>query len=109
MQLSVQDTPSVFGPPLISIPSAAPTVGLLINMSMAAMQPAATQLAAPTATPLLSTMTVRPDQMGYFIGTPNIFPQSNQFPYMAKPSWEASQREQFLQDQLLQECQQFEA
>ena len=31
------------------------------------------------------------------------------FPYMANPSWEASQREQFLQNQLLQELQQFEA
>ena len=108
MQLSVQDTPSVSGPPLISIPSAA---GPLINMSMAetqsaAMQPAATQLAstqlaAPTATPLLSTMSVRPGQMGYFTGTPNFYSQSNQFPYMANPSWEASQREQFLQNQLL--------
>ena len=28
---------------------------------------------------------------------------------MANPSWEASQREQFLQNQLLQERQQFEA
>ena len=114
MQWSVQDTPSVSGPPLISIPSAAPTAGPLINMSMAATQPAATrptatQLAAPTATPLLSTMSVRPDQMGYFTGTPNFYPQSNQFPYMANPSWEASQREQFLQNQLLQERQQFEA
>ena len=119
MQLSVQDTPSVSGPPLISIPSAAPMAGPLINMSMAATQTAATQpsatqlaatqLAAPTATPLLSTMSVRPDQMGYFIGAPNFYPQSNQFPYMANLSWEASQREQFLQNQLLQECQQFEA
>ena len=121
MQLSVQATPSVSGPPLISIPSAA---GLLINMSMAATQLAATQLAAtqpaatqlvatqlaaPTATPLLSTMSVRPGQMGYFTGTPNFYSQSNQFPYMANPSWEASQREQFLQNQLLQEHRQFEA
>ena len=48
VQLSIQDTPSVSGPPLISIPSAAPTAGPLINMSLAA--PTATQLAAPTAT-----------------------------------------------------------
>ena len=107
MQLSVQDTPSV-----ISIPSAA---GPLINMSIAATQPTATGLAASqpaatqlTAMPPLSTMSVRPDQMGYFTGTPSFY-QSNQFPYMANPSWEASQREQFLQNQLLQEHQPFEA
>ena len=72
---------------------------------LAATQPAATQL---TATPLLSTMLVRPDQMGYFTGTPSFY-QSNHFPYMVNRSWEASQREQFLQNQHLQECQQFEA
>ena len=48
VQLSIQDTPSISGPPLISIPSAAPTAGPLISMSLAA--PTATQLAAPTAT-----------------------------------------------------------
>ena len=76
------------------------------------MQPAAptaAQLAAPTATPLLPIMSVRPNQMGYFAGAPNFYPRSNQFPYMANPSWEASQREQLLQNQLLQERQQFEA
>ena len=84
-------------------------------MSIAATQPlptqlAAKQLAAPTATPLLPIMSVRPNQMGYFAGAPSIFySQSNQFPYMANPSWEASQREQFLQNQLLQERQQFKA
>ena len=42
--------------------------------------------------------------MDYFAGAPSDFyPQSNQFPYMANPSWEASQREQLLQNQLLQE------
>ena len=46
--------------------------------------------------------------MGYFTGTPRFY-QSNQFPYMVNPIWEASQREQFLQNQLLQERQQFEA
>ena len=75
-----------------------------------ATQLAATQLAAPTAAPLLPIMSVRPNQMGYFAGAPsNFYPQSNQFPYMANPSWEASQREQLLQNQLLQERQQFEA
>ena len=76
----------VSGPPRTSIPSAA---GLLINMPMAmaatqpvATQPAAThfaptQLAAPTAMPLLSTMSVRPGQMSYFTGTPNFYSQSN--------------------------------
>ena len=64
----------------------------LINMSTVA-----TQL---TAMPVLSTMLVRPDQMGYFTSTPSFY-QSNQFPYMVNPSWEASQREQFLQNQLL--------
>ena len=73
------------------------------------MQPAA-PTAAPTATPLLPIMSVRPNQMGYFAGAPsNFYPQGNQFPYMANPSWEASQREQLLQNQLLQERQQFEA
>ena len=77
---------------------------------LAATQPAASQLAAThlTATPVLSTMLVRPDQMGYFTSTPSFY-QSNQFPYMVNPRWEASQREQFLQNQLLQECQQFDA
>ena len=77
---------------------------------LAASQPAATQPRATrlTAMPLLSTMLVRPDQMGYFTGTPSFY-QSNQFPYMVNPSWEASQREQFLQNQLLQECQPFDA
>ena len=104
--------PSVSGPQLISIPSAA---GPLINMSIAATQPTATGLAASqpvathlTATPPLSTMSIRPDQMGYFTGTPSFY-QSNQFPYMANPSWEDSQSEQILQNQLLQERQQFEA
>ena len=91
--------------PLISMPSAAPTaptVGLLISMSLAA--PTAMQLAAPTAVqraalpPLLPIMSVRPNHMGYFAGAPsNFYPQSKQFPYMANPSWEASQREQLLQ------------
>ena len=84
-------------------------------MSIVATQPTATQLVATqlaatqlTDSPLLSTMLVRPDQMGYFTGTPSFY-QSNQFPYMVNPRWEASQREQFLQNQLLQERQQFEA
>ena len=47
--------------------------------------------------------------MGFFAGAPNFYPQSNQFPYMANPSWEASQREQLLQNQLLQEWQQLKA
>ena len=74
------------------------------------MQPTAAQLAAPTATPLLPIMSVRPNQMGYFAGaSPNFYPQRSQFPYMANLSWKASQREQFLQNQLLQERQQFDA
>ena len=130
VQLSVQDTPSASGSscmPLISITSAAPTaptVVPLISMPLAAStarqlaaptatQPAAptvTQLAAPTATPLLPIMSARPNQMGYFAGAPsNFYPQSNQFPYMTNPSWEASQREQLLQNQLLLERQLFEA
>ena len=130
VQLSVQDTPSASGSscmPLISITSAAPTaptVVPLISMPLAAstarqlaaptaLQPAAptvTQLAAPTATPLLPIMSARPNQMGYFAGAPsNFYPQSNQFPYMTNPSWEASQREQLLQNQLLLERQLFEA
>ena len=76
---------------------AAPTAMQLAAPTAA--QLAATQLAAPTATPLLPIMSVRPSQMGYFAGAP----------YMANPSWEASQREQILQNQLLQERQQFEA
>ena len=60
VQLSVQDTPSVSGPPLISIPSAAPTVGPLINMSLAATQLVATQLAAPAATQPAAPTAARP-------------------------------------------------
>ena len=103
VQLSVQDTPSASGSscmPLISIPSAAPTAPTavpLISMPLAAptanqlAEPTATQPAAPTATqltatqltapaamPLLSIMSVRPNQMGYFAGAPsNFYPQSN--------------------------------
>ena len=135
VQLSVQDPPSASGSscmPLISMPSAAPTAPTavpLISMLLAApiarqlaaptaIQPAAltatqiaaTQLAASAATPLLPIMSVRPNQMGYFAGAPsNFYSQSNQFPYMANPSWEVSQWEQILQNQLLQERQQFEA
>ena len=149
VQLSVQDTPSAAGPQLISIPSAAPTAGPLISISLVVptatqlgaptanqlAAPTATQLAAPTARQLaapnatqlaahtgnaaccthcsaacgnavpcthcyasLAYYVSRPNQMGYFAGAPSDFyPQSNQFPYMANPSWEASQREQLLQ------------
>ena len=119
VQLSVQDMPSASGMscmPLISIPSAAPmapTAVPLISIPLAAptatqltapaatqpaasiaMQLAATQLTAPAAMPLLPIMSVRPNQMGYFAGAPsNFYPQSNQFTYMANPSWEAAQRE----------------
>ena len=110
VQFSVQDTPSVSGPscmPLISMPSAAstaPTAVTLPSMLLAvptamqlaaltAMQPAAstaTQLAAHAAMPLLPIISVRPNQMGYFAGAPSKFySQSNQFTYMANPSWEA--------------------
>ena len=119
VQLSVQDTSSASGSscmPLISITSAAPTATQLAAPTATqpaaptATQLAATQLAAPTATPLLPIMSVRPNQMGYFAGAPsNFYPQSNQFPYMTNPSWEASQREQLLQNKLLLEQQLFEA
>ena len=128
VQLSVQDTPSASGsscmplismppvhPPLISMPLAAPTATQLAAPT--ATQPAApsgtqlaaTQLAAPTAMHLLPIMSVRPNQIGFAGASSNFYSQSNQFPYMANPSWEASQREQILQNQLLQERQQFEA
>ena len=74
------------------------------------MQPAAVQ---PTSMPVLATpsiMLVRPNQMGYLTGAPSAFStQGTQFPCMSNPSWEVSQREQMLQNQLLQERQQFEA
>ena len=67
----------------------------------------------PTAMPLLATpsiMSVRPNQMGYSTSAPSTFnTQGTWFPYMSNPSWEVSQREQMLQNQLLQERQQFEA
>ena len=101
--------------PLISMSLAAPT-GMQLTAPTAtqlaaptASQLAAMQPAAPTATPLLPIMSVRPNQMGYFAGAPsNFYSQSNQFPYMSNPSLEASQREQILQNlqnQLLQEQQ----
>ena len=66
LQLSIQDTPSASGPPLISIPSAAPTAPSAVSLiSMS--------LAAPTATPLLPIMSVRPNPMGYFAGAPSNF------------------------------------
>ena len=83
VQLSVHDTPSASGSscmPLISMLSAAPKAPTAVPLiSMSLAAPAATQLAAA------------------------------QFAYMANPSWEASQREQFVQNQLLQERQQLEA
>ena len=100
---------------LISISPAAPAATQLAAHTATqlaaptATQHAATQLTAPAATPLLPIMSVRPNQMGYFAGAPsNFYAQSNQFPFMANPSWEASQREQILQNQLYQERQQFE-
>ena len=55
-------------------------------------------------------MSVRPNQMGYLTGDPStINALGTQFPYMSNPSREFSQREQMLQNQLLQERQQFEA
>ena len=47
---------------------------------------------------------------GYLTAAPSTFnTQDTHFPYMSNPSWEVSQREQMLQNQLLQERQQFEA
>ena len=107
VQLSVQDTPGVSGPPLISIPSAAPTAGPLISMRYAAPGNAAHCTHCYTS---LAYHVSLPNQMGYIAGAPsNFYPQSNQFPYVANPSWEASQREQLLQNQLLQERQQLKA
>ena len=81
--------------PLISMLLAAPTATQLAAptaikpAALTSMQVAATQLAASAATPLLPIMSVRPNQMGYFAGAPsNFYSQSNQFPYMANPSWE---------------------
>ena len=97
------------------MPQVTQVAGPLINMPHAAMQPAAMQPTAmqPTAMPLLGTpsiMSVRPNQMGYLTGAPSTFnAQGTRFPYMSNPSWEFSQREQMLQNQLLQERQQFEA
>ena len=55
-------------------------------------------------------MSVRPNQIGYLTGVPSAFnTQSTQFPYMLNPSCEVSQREQMLQNHLLQERQQYEA
>ena len=87
------------------MPQVTQAAGLLINMPHAAMQ--------PTAMPLLGTpsiMSVMPNQIGYLTGAPSTFnAQGTQFTYMPNPSWEFSQREQMLQNQLLQEQQQFEA
>ena len=48
--------------------------------------------------------------MGYLTGAPSTFNAlATQFPYTSNTSWEFSQREQMLQNQLLQEWQQFEA
>ena len=116
--LSVQDMPIVVGSsymPLISMTQITQAAGPLINMSHAAMQPAAMQPTAmqPTAMPLLGTpsiMSVRPNQIYYLTGALSTFnAQGTQFPYMPNPSWEFSQREKILQNQLLQERQQFEA
>ena len=96
--------------PLISMPLVAPTATQLAEPTTTQhVAPTATQLVAPAATPLLPIMSVRPNQMGYFAGAPcNFYPRSNQFPYMTNTSCKASQREQLLQNQLL-ERQQFEA
>ena len=116
--LRVQDTPSVDGSsgtsmPLISMPPVTHAAGPLINMPQAAMQPAtmqpeAMQLAAMPLSATPSIMLVRPNQMGYLTGASSAFNiQSTQFPYMSNPSWEVSQREKMLQNQLLQERQQY--
>ena len=133
--LSVQDMPSVAGSscmPLIYVcrmPQVTQAAGLLINMPhaagplinmpLAAMQPAAMQQPMAmqlTAMPLLGTlsiMSVRPNQVGYLTGAPSTFnaqgTQGTQSPLMSNPSWKFSQREQMLQNQLLQERQHFEA
>ena len=106
--LSVQATPSVAGSS--GMPSVTQSSELLINMPHAAMQLAVMQPAAMPLSATHSIMSVRPNQMGYFTGAPSAFnTQSTQFPNMSNPIWKVSQREQRLQNQLLQERQQFKA
>ena len=106
--LSVQATPSVAGSS--GMPPVTQASEPLINMPHAAMQLAVMQPAAMPLSATHSIMSVRPNQMGYFTGAPSAFnTQSTQFPNMSNPIWKVSQREQRLQNQLLQERQQFKA
>ena len=87
--------PYVSGPPYTALPSTAP---LPYAVYMAPLLST-----APLPYAAMPAMSARPPfPMGYY-------GQGNQFPLMPNPNWMMSEREQMLQQQLLQERQQFEA
>ena len=102
VQLSVQDRPSVSGPPLISIPSAAPTAGPLINLSLAATQLAADdhddqsegrdlasveELSEAPGDPQLEKQMMTEEEQRYFETFTLVSPNARR----GKTSWKASQ------------------
>ena len=101
VQLGAQDTPSV-------IQGARPVVSTEQTMQSTQGYDTLPYLSSPPYTaPLpyaaMPAMSARPTlPMGYY-------GQDNQFPLMPNPNWMMTEREQMLQQQLLQERQQFEA
>ena len=97
-QLGAQDTPSV-------IQGARPVVSTEQTMQSTQGYGTLPYLSGPRSTAPLpyAAMSARPTlPMGYY-------GQGNQFPYLPNPNWMMTEREQMLQQQLLQERQQFEA
>ena len=115
-QLGAQDTPSVIqgARPVVSTEQTMQSTqgyGTLPYLSgppyTAPLPYAAYTAPLPSTAPLLyaamPAMSVRPSlPMGYY-------GQGNQFPLMPNPNWMMTEREQMLQQQLLQERHQFEA
>ena len=99
-QLGAQDTPSV-------IQGARPVVSTEQTMQSTQGYGILPYVSLPSTAPLpyaaLPAMSARPTlPMGYY-------GQGNQFPLIRNPNWMMTEREQMLQQQLLQERQQFEA
>ena len=116
-QLGAQDTPSV-------IQGARPVVSTEQTMQSTQGYGTLSYLSGPPYTAPLPSMAPLPKlrirhpccmlpcllcQQGLLYQLMGYYGQGNQFPLMPNPSWMMSEREQMLQQQLLQERQQFEA
>ena len=105
--LVAQDTPSV-------IQGARPVVSTGQTMQSTQRYGTLPYVSGPPYTaPLPSTAPLPYDAMPAMSARPpfpmGYYGQGNQFPLMPNPNWMMSEREQMLQQQLLQERQQFEA